>query len=57
MYTVDRERAVDGERFPYDVDICLAEELMPHPSRSAPRCVSGDARVRSRTGLHAWKRH
>ena len=57
VYTVDRERVVDGERFPYDVDICLAEELMPHPSRSAPRCVSGDARVRSRTGLHAWKRH
>ena len=28
MYTVDRERVVDGERFPYDVDICLAEELM-----------------------------
>ena len=28
MYAVDRERVVDGERFPYDVDICLAEELM-----------------------------
>ena len=28
VYTVDRERVVDGERFPYDVDICLAEELM-----------------------------
>ena len=28
VYTVDRERAVDGERLPYDVDICLAEELM-----------------------------
>ena len=28
VYTVDRERAVDGERLPYDVDISLAEELM-----------------------------
>ena len=28
VYTVDKERGVDGERFPYDVDICLAEELM-----------------------------
>ena len=28
VYAADRERAVDGERFPYDVDICLAEELM-----------------------------
>ena len=28
VYAVDRERGVDGERFPYDVDICLAEELM-----------------------------
>ena len=47
MYTVDRERAVDGERFPYDVDICLAEELM----RAHARKGGGGAGVRRRGGV------